>query len=557
MTRNSLYTTLVLFFAGLTATAQSDTLMDIMKQEIDRQYEILSKKTPAVYFISYKVDEMNTIVCEGEFGSLTTVNKSSGRTVNVDLRVGDYKKDNTHTSSQGYYQGANNLALPLPINNSKPAIQQTLWMISDISYKAASESLNMAVADKDSTKNSEDFSQEKPYNYTTKLENWDEPSLNDWKQLVKSWSAAFAGNDAIVEGSVVMRYTYGKKYFISTEGTEIIQPVTNAEIQISASVRSDDGNQIPLHKSYFAATPKELPAENVVSADIQKMIQKLNELKAAPLSEPFAGPAIFSGGAAGVFFHEIFGHRIEADRLAQNHDSQTFKEKMGKKVLPKFISVVSDPTLDQYEGQYLSGSYLYDDQGVQGKKVNLVTDGILTDFLRSRKPLDAGQHSNGHARAQTGLDPVSRQSNLIVKSANMLSDDALRKMLIKECKKQKMKYGLYIKSVAGGYTMTDRYRPNAFSITPTEVYKIYVDGRPDELVRGVDLIGTPLTMFSEIQATGNQSEIFYGYCGAESGYIPVTATAPSLFVRKIETQKKMERSVDEPLLEEPNLNSAQ
>ncbi len=100
--------------------------------------------------------------------------------------------------------------------------------------------------------------------------------------------------------------------------------------------------------------------------------------------------------------------------------------------------------------------------------------------------------------------------------------------------------------------MTDRFSPNVFNIMPTEVYRIYVDGRPDELVRGVDLIGTPLAMFSEIEAAGDHPEVFTGYCGAESGGIPVTAISPSLFVRKIETQKKPETTGQLPVLPRPD-----
>jgi TldD protein len=128
----------------------------------------------------------------------------------------------------------------------------------------------------------------------------------------------------------------------------------------------------------------------------------------------------------------------------------------------------------------------------------------------------------------------------------------LRKMLIEECKKQKKEYGYLFMDVTGGFTTTQRAMPNAFNIFPTEVYRIYVDGRADQLVRGVDLIGTPLAMFSEIQAADDQAEVFIGFCGAESGSVPVTAIAPSLYVRQIETQKKAVSQIEKTLLTRPN-----
>ena len=86
---------------------------------------------------------------------------------------------------------------------------------------------------------------------------------------------------------------------------------------------------------------------------------------------------------------------------------------------------------------------------------------------------------------------------------------------------------------------------------PIEVYRIYVDGRPDELVSGVDLIGTPLTMFSNIISGSDTRKVFTGFCGAESGHVPVTTISPALFVRKIETQKTPEFDSKLPLLPSP------
>ena len=243
---------------------------------------------------------------------------------------------------------------------------------------------------------------------------------------------------------------------------------------------------------------------------------------------------------------------MEGHRLESLDDGQTFKDKLGSEVLPKSFQVFSDPNLREWNGQDLIGTYKYDDQGVKAQKVVLVKNGILQDFLMSRRPTSEFLHSNGHGRAQPGYAPVSRQSNLIVESSKPYNDVELRKMLIKECKKQKKEYGYYFKEVIGGLTFTDRYNANVFDINPIEVYRIYVDGRPDELVSGVELIGTPLTMFSNIIAAGEKKEVFTGFCGAESGHIPVTTIAPAVLVRKIETQKTPEYDSELPLLPNPD-----
>jgi len=295
----------------------------------------------------------------------------------------------------------------------------------------------------------------------------------------------------------------------------------------------------------------DLPDDETVLREIDKMIMKLIALRDAPFVEPYEGPAILSAGSAGVFFHEIFGHRVEGQRQKSELDGQTFTNKIGEKVLPKSFNLVFDPTRTTYQNTDLNGYYKFDDEGVKAQKVNVVENGVLKGFLMSRCPIEGFPKSNGHGRAQAGFEPVTRQSNLIVESSEMHSMDDLRKMLIKECKKQDKEFGLLFKEVVGGFTLTGRYMPNAFNIMPTEVYRIFVDGRPDELVKGVDLIGTPLAMFAKIEAAGDTAVIFTGTCGAESGSVPVTAISPALFISQIEIQKRQKTESVPPILSMP------
>ena len=183
----------------------------------------------------------------------------------------------------------------------------------------------------------------------------------------------------------------------------------------------------------------------------------------------------------------------------------------------------------------------------------VVEDGVLKTFLLSRSPVLTFDKSNGHGRRQPGSEVVSRQSNLIVESSKQVSEARLRAMLLDEIRRQKKPYGLYFEEVTGGYTQTRRGGLQAFAVVPIVVYRVYADGRPDEMVRGVDIVGTPLASFSKILATSNRQEVFNGYCGAESGTIPVSAVAPALLVSEIETQRK-EKSPDRPpLLPRPAL----
>jgi predicted Zn-dependent protease len=284
------------------------------------------------------------------------------------------------------------------------------------------------------------------------------------------------------------------------------------------------------------------------------MIKKLEALQVAPVVEPYSGPALLSGEATGVFFHEIFGHRVESARMKSQNDAQTFKNKVGQLVLNKDLSVIFDPTITSYNGFVLSGSYKYDDEGMKSKRVVVVNKGILTDFLAGRTPIEGFLNSNGHGRAQIGANPVARQSNLLLESERIFTEPELRKLFVEELKNENLEFGYFFMEVSGGFTSTGRIQPNAFNVTPLEVYKVYADGKPDELVRGINLVGTPLAMFSEIEAVGGKYGLFTGTCGAESGSVPVASVCPMMFVKKIEIQKKAKSTNTKPILDAPAIN---
>jgi predicted Zn-dependent protease len=294
-----------------------------------------------------------------------------------------------------------------------------------------------------------------------------------------------------------------------------------------------------------------LPDDKAILAAIDRVANDVSALLRAPEAEPFVGPAIFSGRAAGVFFHEIFGHRVEGHRQKDESEGQTFTKSVGTKVLPDFLSVVFDPTRRKMGAVDLNGWYDYDDEGVKGQRVTVVDKGVLKTFLMSRSPIRGFDHSNGHGRRQPGFEVVSRQSNLLVESANAVTEAALRQMLIGEIKKQNKPYGLYFRDITGGFTTTQRTGLQAFKVIPVMVYKVYADGRPDELVRGADIVGTPLASFAKILATSDKPEVFNGYCGAESGSVPVSAVSPAILVSEIEIEKKAKSQDRPPLLPEP------
>jgi TldD protein len=251
----------------------------------------------------------------------------------------------------------------------------------------------------------------------------------------------------------------------------------------------------------------------------------------------------------------VLGHRLEGHRQRDEDEGQTFTKKVGQEVIPKFLSIVDDPTIREVNGTKLAGTYEFDSEGVPAQRVELITDGVLKSFLTSRMPIKGFEHSNGHGRNQPGLMPTGRQGNLIVTSSQTVPEKDMRQKLIDEVKKQNKPYGLYFDDIQGGFTLTTRSLPQAFQVLPVIVYKVYADGRPDELVRGVDIVGTPLAALTRIITTGDQQHVFNGVCGAESGNVPVSAVAPSMLFSEMEVQKRAHEHDRPPILPPPGFEN--
>jgi predicted Zn-dependent protease len=537
--------------------------LKIMKAELSRNFDALQKEQTPPYYISYSIDEVRTQSVAGTFGAVVSQNEDTTDYLQVSLRTGSYKLDSSHElrgdSSRSARSGGQGSARA-PLGESQEALSVILWRETDKAYKNAVETLSkvkseqsVKIAEEDKA---DDFSKVEPHVAIEKRLEL-QVDLKRWADRIRKFTAQFKSHTSINDCTGSFQNEVRQKYFVDTEGTIVSAPANYMRLQISASVKADDGMEMPLYLSYFGLKESDLPAEAAVISDINAMIADLEKLRTAPIVDPYIGPAILSGKASGVFFHEILGHRLEGHRLKSESEGQTFKKKVGEQILPTFLSVIFDPTIKEYQGLVLSGAFSFDEEGTKAERVATIQDGVLKDFLMSRTPVDRFPRSNGHARSQPGAKPVSRQSNLIVESKNMLQEDRLRQMLIDECKKQNKPFGLLFKKISGGFTSTGRSSPNAFNVTPLAVYRIYTDGRPDEMVRGVDLIGTPLTVFSKIAATGSKPEAFNGICGAESGSVPVSAVSPSILVSEIEVQKKAKSQEKPPILPPPPTKSVQ
>jgi predicted Zn-dependent protease len=535
-------------------SAAGGPLLNIMQAELQRNLAALREADDPAYFVGYTVHDSRLARLAASGGSLLRSDRSHSRAASIEVRVGDYTFDNTHPLRGDYNAGPRITRVNLALTDDETAIRQELWRGTDRAYKQAAEALTRArtnaAAKIQQDDPSPDFSREDvhvhsgpPATFTL--------DTTAWEERLRRLSAPFAGDPLIFRSDISLTVEATNRYIANSEGSRIATGELFCRIMIQAATKAADGMELPLHSSFFARHPDGLPSEAALAAEVRSMMALLARLREAPIVDPFSGPAILSGRAAGVFFHEIFGHRVEGHRQRSDDDAQTFAKRVGQPVLPAFLSVIFDPTRRLRGETELHGFYEFDDEGVKARPVTVVDKGTLQTFLLGRAPIRDFARSNGHGRAQPGFVPVSRQSNLIVESAQSVSSERLVEMLKEEARRQGKPFGLLFDSIEGGFTFTGRSTPNAFNVLPNVVYRVYADGRPTELVRGVDLIGTPLAAFSKILAASDAVDVFNGLCGAESGNVPVSASSPSLLVGEVEVQKKAQSQDTLPILPAP------
>jgi predicted Zn-dependent protease len=531
-----------------------------LEEELHRgMRELGGKGKPPPYYIAYEVHDRDDVTVAASYGALVQSSDRHARILDTDVRVGSYKLDSTHTIRSNDFDfssvtGGHPVALPL--SDDPNALRTVAWRETDRGYNAAAERLvkirtqrTLKVADEDP---SDDFSREKPASYlgAPATLTIDVPA---WEQRIRDLSARFRGQAEILDSGVTLQTSTLNRWLVNSEGTVVQTGRNYVRVFLEANARADDGMELERFETFDAETVEGLGGTAAMEKAADAIIADLRALRRAPLADPYIGPAILEGRAAGVFFHEIFGHRVEGHRQKNEEEGQTFAKKVGEPIMPAFVSVYDDPTLSRLGAADLNGFYRFDDEGVMAQRASLVEDGVLRGFLLSRSPTRGFAQSNGHGRRQEGRAIVSRQGNLVVEPKRFVPVSELRELLRAEAKRQGKLYGLSFRDISGGFTNTQRGGPQAFKVLPILVYRVWVDGRPDELVRGVDLVGTPLAALSRIIAAADDYQTFNGYCGAESGFVPVSATSPSLLVQQIEVERRDKGNDKPPLLPAPAL----
>lgn len=549
----------MLVWLWLAAHAEEpDVVLDALRTELDRTTRTLQGED-APYFLGYRLTESTRWSLDARYGQLAEPVEPDGRRnrqLDVVARVGSPHRDSTHPVRGTFSFDPNiHLGKPLPLDDDPMAMRVEIWNATGKEVRDARERWQrvkanqvVMVADEDP---SADFSEAERVVDVMPLASM-ALDLEAWAPLVTELSAILDDDPQVHRSAVTLDGVATNTWIVTSEGTAIRQPRTWARVALQASSRAEDGTMVRLYRWKDVADPADLPDGDTLRGWASDLRTDLLEMREAPSGDAYSGPVLLEGSAAGVFVHEVLGHRVEGHRQKDEEEGHTFRDKVGQRILPPFVDIVDDPTLAEWEGLPLNGHYAYDEEGVPAQRAVLVEDGVFRGFLMSRSPIEGFAHSNGHGRAQAWSQPVSRMANTIVTTSEPHPREELRRMLIAETKRQGRPFGLIVEDIEGGFTLTGRVYPNAFNVRAVTAWKVYADGRPDERVRNIDLVGTPLVALQNVVALGDDPAVFNGFCGAESGSVPNAAVSPSMLLRTLEVQKKEKDSERPPILPKPS-----
>ncbi|MDD5630031.1 MAG: metallopeptidase TldD-related protein, partial [Elusimicrobia bacterium] len=477
----------------------ADPVLAAMQAELSRSFSQLGRAESApLYYLDYEVTDSADDWLSASLGGLETDAQSVSRTLDVDARVGSRALDNTHEikGRDSWMDSARRGKVRIPIEGDVPALRAAIWQQTDAAFKAALERFtkvktNRAVTAEEEDR-SPDFSQEGPAARHSDVVASPQLDRSLWRAKLRRYSDRFKALSFVYDSGAGLELSRVDRRLVSSEGAAVRTGNLYLRLSYRLASRTTDGMDLYRFKSYDADRLEDLPSDEAVARDMEQSVAELKALREAPLIEPYAGPVILKNRAAAVFFHEIFGHRVEGQRQKKESEGQTFTKKLGQPVVSDLVSVYDDPTLSRFQGTFLRGAYRYDDEGIPAQRVTLVEKGILRGFLMNRMPIKGFPRSNGHGRREPGHATVARMGNTIVEAARAVPYARLRQLLLEELARQRKPFGLVFDDISGGYTMTGREGVQAFKVQPLLVHKVYADGRPDQAVRGADIVGTPI-----------------------------------------------------------------
>jgi TldD protein len=373
------------------------------------------------------------------------------------------------------------------------------------------------------------------------------------EELVASLSAVFREYPDIQNSSASVSAYSGNKYLVNTEGTRLRTACARLAVTVTATVQADDGMKLSDALSVHARKLDALPARDELLQRCRTMAERLIALRDAPLLAPYTGPVLVDAAAAAALFARQFGTAFAGGQrpVGSRASPDDFANKLNKRILPRFLNVVDDPTQKVIGDMPVMGHYRYDAQGVPAQAVQLVKAGRLTALLMSRNPSREFKQSNGHGRGAFGT--VRAALACLIVTADPGDDAAtLKAKLVSACEDEDLEFGVRVAALSG--TGEAAYRPadpggldnlgpgrrGAGGLTPLVMYKVYPDSR-EELVRGAEIARLDFKAFKRIRAAGDTPFVLNFGGGAEGQ----TVVAPALLFEELDLAK-IDRDFDKP-----------
>jgi predicted Zn-dependent protease len=512
---------------------------------------------PKPYYCSFLLRDIHWFNTWASSGSECLSQRDRTRHVYCDLRVGSYDYDQVVDGGlrelDDELESLSYCSVPID-DKDYDGLRITVWKLLESKFREALTDFNQKeagrIATRDPNQGLRSFTRTKraSFKHYGRTESVDHAAWSKFCKRISMWISQLPR----LSGSwVEFDASQETRIFVSTEGTITVQ---NAQVFcLSANLHrlTREGSRLEQEVVLNCGSLAELPDLRTFKKLILEKYEQLQRVAQAKKIHAFSGPVLLYPGPAGLLFHEAVGHRLEGSRLLSSGEGQTFKEQEGKQIFSLPITVRDNPLIKEFNGAKCIGSYSYDDEGVKAQDTVLIEDGVLKGFLSTRAALKRGRHnSNGHARTKHHQRPISRMAVTIIEAKNGEPLDKLKVKLIQEIKRQKKPFGMIVYETSGGETDTTNYDFQAFSGDIAYATLVYPNGR-EVCVRGVNFVGTPLQSLSNIVAVGDSPELDNGFCGAESGLLPISTISPAVLVRNLELQGKDEELVTPTILKRP------
>ncbi len=555
------------------AVAGRDPVLSALEAELARSIGTLAiEGVERPYFISYAVDETDTRRTEATFGAIVRSSLDRTRLLRTDVRVGSYEVDSSEfLGGRSPFERVGAFPRMLVTEDDEMAIRHDVWLATDEAYKAAAERLAQKKAvlagrvDKDPVP---DFTRQEPFVSLAARRALPEPG--DWPDRLKRLSAIFREFPGIQESSVVLASAATNRTFVSSEGTRVRQPLLRFSLEVRASTQADDGATLRHAVSFHEVDLSRLPAEPALEAAIRRMGVDLTALRVAPVLESYTGPVLLADEASPAFFADLLAPQLSGRRpplTAQPPASGAVQgtelvARLGRPVLPSFLGVVDDPTLERDGDRALLGAFVADDEGVPARPVTLVEKGVLKTLLMGRRPRKEIAASNGHARGTGFSAPAPQIGNLFVRASVARSHEELKQELIQQAATQGLSFGLLVRSLSPGSPQGGDptgmsfggERPRTALGAPVLAWKVFPDGR-EELVRGLSFGEVSLRDLRDISAAGRDTWVLSRPYSSNAS-APFSVVAPEVLFPELELRRDAGATPKPSLLSNPWFDKA-